>query len=487
MSLLPTASTLGLRALNKLTTKKGSAEPIVKPASWRGVKFAVLDSDAGGGRRGALHEYPGKEVGWVEDMGRKQRRFRLQGFILDGDLLLNSDEKAKSGDPIKTQRENFIKACEAKGTGKLVHPTLGEITCLLENFSISEGLDAQNTSHVEMDLIESGAPQAPKAAKQDETKKKASKLKSALIKIAAQNIATLVSGGSIGLSTLLSQATGVLSLAGVSADTIGSIAGWSAKIVSFAQDASALFRITSTLPASATSSFGRYSGGANVGLTDTNISTYTADTSIDDLIADGTAARAAVKAAAANAMAVAATVDLNDISPLAAAVDAMVAALVACCADPADAIRILLSLISSNLTGQSTTATQIISAMVCRSAAAALTETVASYQPASSNDAEARIAQIAPVLDQLAIAAADAGEDDAFFALRECRGAIVENLRQAAATVPQLREFSFGHAMPALALAQHIYGDVARTDQLVSEVDPENPLFMPTHFKALAA
>jgi len=79
------------------------------------------------------------------------------------------------------------------------------------------------------------------------------------------------------------------------------------------------------------------------------------------------------------------------------------------------------------------------------------------------------------------------GEDDAFFALRECRGAIVENLRQAAATVPQLREFSFGHAMPALALAQHIYGDVARTDQLVSEVDPENPLFMPTHFKALAA
>jgi prophage DNA circulation protein len=41
--------------------------------------------------------------------------------------------------------------------------------------------------------------------------------------------------------------------------------------------------------------------------------------------------------------------------------------------------------------------------------------------------------------------------------------------------------------MPALALAQHIYGDATRAEQLVSEVDPINPLFMPAYFKALAA
>ena len=87
------------------------------PASFRGVPFAVQASDAGIGRRIALHQYPGRDDPWAEDIGRQARRWRFRGFIVDSDVVF-------AGGPIQLQRTLLIAAFEAKGSGLLTHPTL---------------------------------------------------------------------------------------------------------------------------------------------------------------------------------------------------------------------------------------------------------------------------------------------------------------------------------------------------------------------------
>jgi prophage DNA circulation protein len=45
---------------------------------------------------------------------------------------------------------------------------------------------------------------------------------------------------------------------------------------------------------------------------------------------------------------------------------------------------------------------------------------------------------------------------------------------------------SFAGSLPALVLAHRIYDDAGRADQLVQQVQPVHPLFMPQSFQALA-
>ena len=78
------------------------------PASFRGVPFGVLDQSTAISRRLAVHEYPGREDIWTEDLGRGATRYRLRGFILENDLVY-------AGGPIEIQRALLIAAGKAAG------------------------------------------------------------------------------------------------------------------------------------------------------------------------------------------------------------------------------------------------------------------------------------------------------------------------------------------------------------------------------------
>lgn len=465
------------------------------PAAFRGAKFAVVESQSAGGRRVALHQYPGKEVPWAEDMGRDARRFRLRGFVLDGSVKLGRGS-------VSMQRAALMTACDKRGPGTLDHPTLGKITVALQRWTIGEGLDAQNYSEVEIEAVETGQQEYPAVTATATTNLQkqvgavqftrpltpaGSRLRKALLRFVKSTVLALVSGKPLTLSGVLASATGLLSVAGVRADLVGRISGWVSRVLWYANDATALYRIAAGLLASDGFTYGRYAQGANSGLTTTNPSAYANDQTITDLNADASVLRQEVKDRAQACADLAASVDLADITPLGEAATDMIDALLDCCADPADAIRILLSLLSTTLAGASTTITTLVDLMVCEAAAAALTDAVSRYQPSSTDDAAARIAQIGPVLDALAVAAADAGADEVHAALRDCRAAIVTMLRDAAATVADLQNFAFGEPLPALLIAQQIYGDAARADQLVGQVNPVNPLFFPLAFEALAS
>lgn len=96
----------------------------LQPASWRGIPFAVVDSEIRRGRRVVLHEYPFRDEVWVEDMGLGVRRYAFRGFYV--------------GDDCYGVEQAMIAAAETPGIGELVHPSLGSLGLTLMDFGVAQ-------------------------------------------------------------------------------------------------------------------------------------------------------------------------------------------------------------------------------------------------------------------------------------------------------------------------------------------------------------
>ena len=429
------------------------------PATFRGAPFAVESDDMSGGRRNVVHQYPGRDEPWTEDMGRAARRYRFRGFIVDGDVLF-------FGGPIQLQRLLLLAALEKEGPGTLTHPTLGIRNVSVQSFSIGADLGAGRMSQVDIEFVESGKKAFPAVTKALDKLLSASTLAKATLALAAvRTIAAVV------------QAVG----GSATSDITGAAADVREQTTALGADATALHRLAAQLPGDN----GRFSAGGNAGLR--GATALDPDATIGDAIAQASAARAAIDAAGAGVSAALASFDPDDATPLADAIIALVDALVAACADPADAIRLLAQLAGFAPDGAGTAGGAAVTALYRRAVAAAIVQAAARYQPQSNDDAAAMIVRVATLIDAIATAAADAGDDDVFAALRAARAAVVEDLRTRGATLPKVRTFVLGTTLPSLFLAQRFYRDAGRADQLVAQAQPPHPLFMPTEFRALAA
>lgn len=427
------------------------------PASFRGAPFAVFGDEVGGGRRVALHVYPGRDDPWAEDMGRAPRTFRFRGFIIDGDVVFR-------GGPIQLQRALLLAALEKSGPGALVHPTLGLLNVSVTRFAVGQDLGAGRFSTVDIEFVESGRRQFPTL------------LTSSSGLLSAANLCKVaIAADAVRVISALSSAGERRS------DIEKPAAAWAAQVESLGSDATALHRLTAQLPGS----YGRFVGGGNSGLGGRVVSSMT----LGDLVAQASARRAAIAAAAARVVAVSATIDLTRAEDLAAAVTAMVQALADACADPADAIRLLVALVAFEPLGpEAASALGVaLAQLVRRVAAAVLVTVVGAYQPSSADDAGAMIVTVSILIDDAATVAADAGDDASYRALRDARGAAVRDLRTRGATLAQVTRIRSQRPVPALALAQRLYGDASRADQLVTQTAAPSPLFMPIDFEALAA
>lgn len=121
----------------------------LQDASFRGVPFSVLLSDAIVGRRGAVHEYPQRDKPWVEDLGRRARAMSLDAIVIGADYM--------------ARRDRLVRALEEAGPGELVHPYFGRMQVSVIEARISEGTADGGSARFALSFLESGASTWPQA------------------------------------------------------------------------------------------------------------------------------------------------------------------------------------------------------------------------------------------------------------------------------------------------------------------------------------
>ncbi|WP_145507658.1 DNA circularization protein [Yersinia hibernica] len=107
-------------------------------ASFRGVKFDVINTRDSWSRDIAQHEYPYIDGADVQDMGRKARNIRLSALFW--------------GDDYDSRLQSFIAELDKRGAGELIHPIYGS----MPNMQIIEcqiGHDAENVDYCSVELV----------------------------------------------------------------------------------------------------------------------------------------------------------------------------------------------------------------------------------------------------------------------------------------------------------------------------------------------
>jgi prophage DNA circulation protein len=122
-------------------------------ASFRGAPFKVKDVDTQVGRRSVLHQYPGKDIPYLEDLGLNADTFQVTGYVIQN--------RGNAFDYFG-ERDTLITALRAAGVGTLVHPFLGELQVgLAEKASIKESFDQGGICIFEMLFVLAGEAEYP--------------------------------------------------------------------------------------------------------------------------------------------------------------------------------------------------------------------------------------------------------------------------------------------------------------------------------------
>jgi prophage DNA circulation protein len=437
----------------------------VRTASFGGVPFAVLEIKASAGRKVAVHDYSFRDQVWVEDLGRNARRYTFTGFLVEDSLIYG-------GGGVIDQMMQLRAVCEMPGPQSFVHPTLGrgEPTCL--GIEFTERWDLGRVIEFRMSLIISGKRIFPtvKNSTGSAVATAAASVKSASLLDYAKSIAAAVAKGAAVVQMAISTAIGWYQLAN-----------------SVIHDVKNVFSAISNL----SGSFGRLFGGGNNGYR--KLAAVASAVTVGDLLSAAVVNRAAVASAGSALTAAAANVG-SDASTFAAAAQSLAGTVSATTTDPAAAMQ-SLSVLAAYSPSVSTTSSAIGSAMATvqsatgallrRSALASLAVAASAYQPTSSDDAVSVRQALTSLIDGEILTAGDAGDDNSYTALRTLRQAVVSDLDTRGAQLAAMSTFSLAAPLPALVVANRIYRDASRSDELVTQANPIHPAFMPTVFTAL--
>jgi len=121
----------------------------MRRASFRGVPFYVDSASGEYGRRYVMHQYPGRDLPYAEDMGRAQRQWTFQAYTIGSRFL--------------AEREALVQACEAPGPGRLIHPLLGSFNTVCTSCTFSDRRDVGGFSTLNLSFAEAGALRQPEA------------------------------------------------------------------------------------------------------------------------------------------------------------------------------------------------------------------------------------------------------------------------------------------------------------------------------------
>lgn len=121
----------------------------LRPASFKQAAFGVEAHSSAQGRRVVVHEYPGRDKPYVEDLGAKARGFTLRGFVVGKDY--------------QQARDALLDAVNAPGPGQLVHPYFGALRVVCTAVSVSESGEAGGMAVFDLTFVEAGESRYPAA------------------------------------------------------------------------------------------------------------------------------------------------------------------------------------------------------------------------------------------------------------------------------------------------------------------------------------
>jgi hypothetical protein len=123
-----------------------STSQALKTAYFRGVPFIATSHSVSVGRRLASHLFPQRDLGYQEDIGRQDRQFSLEGYLV--------------GDDVDQQRDRLIAAFETAGAGELYHPWLGRLWAVPKPTDLTESRRERRKVTLKLSFIEAEEPRA---------------------------------------------------------------------------------------------------------------------------------------------------------------------------------------------------------------------------------------------------------------------------------------------------------------------------------------
>ena len=88
-------------------------------------------------------------------------------------------------------------------------------------------------------------------------------------------------------------------------------------------------------------------------------------------------------------------------------------------------------------------------------------------------------------LDAALLATGDRADDELYSSLLLVRSSFLDTMSALSASLSELMQFNSAQPLPALTLANRLYQDVGRADELIQESDVPHPAFMPVSMKVL--
>ncbi|WP_233869218.1 DNA circularization protein [Paraburkholderia adhaesiva] len=127
-----------------------ASNPSYRRASFRGCPFYYREISVELGRKTVVHTYPLRDKPFPEDLGRKEREYTIDGYLI--------------GDDVLTQRATFEAALETKGPGTLVLPDRGELRASITKSTVSNRIDERGRIALKLTYVESGEDIQPDAS-----------------------------------------------------------------------------------------------------------------------------------------------------------------------------------------------------------------------------------------------------------------------------------------------------------------------------------
>lgn len=104
----------------------------------------------------------------------------------------------------------------------------------------------------------------------------------------------------------------------------------------------------------------------------------------------------------------------------------------------------------------------------------------------SRQDIDAYFSEINASFERAELIAADNLDNVAYRALIKLHAAVSNDLANRSRPLPRMVSYTMPRQLPALLLAQRLYADGSRADELIAENKPIHPLFMPPTGNALS-